>query len=285
MQLVVKMSNELIAHMLSTAASRRAKVLLVGDSSLSYDAIIRVPNREDGGKFIIKVKEDVERVSKAVITDLVILSKVSNSTPLIVGVRYGDEGMMDGVAYKVHGIYAVGIRTFKRILDDNIKLVKDKGMVRARIKGQLLRKLREDRGMSLGDLAKALGVTRKTVYEYERGSMEASERTARALVELFGEDVLGEVDLRPNDEEILSDIKAREDAVDESVKNLLPSFKLYSLVKAHAKIAAHSISESYLVEDRDRVNNEVINVAKVLGVGLAVIEPSKREVEFLESRD
>jgi putative transcriptional regulator len=285
MQLVVKMSNELIAHMLSTAASRRAKVLLVGDSSLSYDAIIRVPNREDGGKFIIKVKEDVERVSKAVITDLVILSKVSNSTPLIVGVRYGDEGMMDGVAYKVHGIYAVGIRTFKRILDDNIKLVKDKGMVRARIKGQLLRRLREDRGMSLGDLAKALGVTRKTVYEYERGSMEASERTARALVELFGEDVLGEVDLRPNDEEILSDIKAREDAVDESVKNLLPSFKLYSLVKAHAKIAAHSISESYLVEDRDRVNNEVINVAKVLGVGLAVIEPSKREVEFLESRD
>ncbi|MFP3492360.1 MAG: helix-turn-helix domain-containing protein, partial [Vulcanisaeta sp.] len=213
------------------------------------------------------------------------LSKVSNSTPLIVGVRYGDEGMVDGVAYKVHGIYAVGIRTFKRILDDNIKLVKDKGMVRARIKGQLLRRLREDRGMSLGDLAKALGVTRKTVYEYERGSMEASERTARALVELFGEDVLGEVDLRPNDEEILSDIKAREDAVDESVKNLLPSFKLYSLVKAHAKIAAHSISESYLVEDRDRVNNEVINVAKVLGVGLAVIEPSKREVEFLESRD
>lgn len=285
MQLVVKMSNELIAHMLSTAASRRAKVLLVGDSSLSYDAIIRVPNREDGGKFIIKVKEDVERVSKAVITDLVILSKVSNSTPLIVGVRYGDEGMMDGVAYKVHGIYAVGIRTFKRILDDNIKLVKDKGMVRARIKGQLLRRLREDRGMSLGDLAKALGVTRKTVYEYERGSMEASERTARALVELFGEDVLGEVDLRPNDEEILSDIKAREDAVDESVKNLLPSFKLYSLVKAHTKIAAHSTSESYLVEDRDRVNNEVINVAKVLGVGLAVIEPSKREVEFLESRD
>lgn len=285
MQLVVKMSNELIAHMLSTAASRRAKVLLVGDPSLSYDAIIRVPNREDGGKFIIKVKEDVERVSKAVITDLVILSKVSNSTPLIVGVRYGDEGMMDGVAYKVHGIYAVGIRTFKRILDDNIKLVKDKGMVRARIKGQLLRRLREDRGMSLGDLAKALGVTRKTVYEYERGSMEASERTARALVELFGEDVLGEVDLRPNDEELLSDIKAREDAVDESVKNLLPSFKLYSLVKAHAKIAAHSISESYLVEDRDRVNNEVINVAKVLGVGLAVIEPSKREVEFLESRD
>jgi len=286
MQLVVKMSNELIVHMLSTAASRRAKVLLVGDSSLSYDAIIRVPNREDGGKFIIKVREDVERVSRAVITDLVVLSKVSNSTPLIVGVRYGDEGMVDGVAYKVHGIYAVGIRTFKRILDDDdIKLIKDKGMVRARIKGQLLRRLREDRGMSLGDLAKALGVTRKTVYEYERGSMEASERTARTLVELFGEDVLGEIDLRPNDEEILSDIKAREDAVDENVKNLLPSFKLYSLVKAHAKIAAHSISESYLVEDRDRVSNEVINVAKVLGVGLAVIEPSKREVEFLESRD
>ncbi len=148
------MSNELITHVLSLAASRRAKVLLVGDSSLSYDAIIRIPNYRGGneeGKFIVKVKEDAERVSKEAIVDLIVLSRVSNSTPIIVGINYGDEEMADGVAYKVHGIYAVGIRTFKRILDnEGVKFVKDKGIVRAGVKGQLLRRLREDRGgMSL----------------------------------------------------------------------------------------------------------------------------------------
>ncbi|MGC9153256.1 MAG: helix-turn-helix domain-containing protein [Vulcanisaeta sp.] len=279
------MGNELIAHVLSSAANRRAKVLLVGDSSLSYDAIIRVPRQGDEeGKFIVKVKEDAERVSRDVITDLIVLSKVSNSTPLIVSVRYGDEEMIDGVAYKMHGIYAVSIRTFKRILDnDGVKFVKDKGMIKASVKGQLLRKLRESRGMSLGDLAKALGVTRRTIYEYERGSIEASERTARILVELFNENILNDVDLKPNDEEVRRDIESREGLVNEDIKRLLPSFKLYSLLKAHTKIAAHSSSESYLVEDRGRVNNEVVNVARVLGVGLVVIEPDKNDVEFLES--
>ena len=282
------MSNELITHVLNMAASRRAKVLLVGNSSLSYDAIIRIPNYGDNeeGKFIIKVREDVGRVSKDVVTDLVVLSRVSNSTPIIVGINYGNEEMEDGVAYKVHSIYAVGIRTFKRILDNGrVKFVKDKGIVRASVKGQLLRRLREDRGMSLGDLAKILGVTRRTVYEYERGSMEASERTARILIDVFSEDVLNDVDLRPRDEEVADEVRAREEMVDEEIRELLPSFRLYSLLRAHTRIAAHSQSESYLVEDKRRVSNEVINVARVLGVGLALIESDRHDVEFLESRN
>lgn len=288
-RMIIKvMSNELITHMLNLAASRRAKVLLVGDSSLSYDAIIRVPNYRDHeeGKFIIKVKEDAGRMSRESIIDLIVLSRVSNSTPIIVGINYGDEEMADGVAYKVHGIYAVGIRTFKRILDNEggVKFVKDKGIVRASVKGQLLRRLREDRGMSLGDLAKMLGVTRRTVYEYERESMEASERTARMLVSIFNEDVLSDVDLRPREEEVINEVREREEMVDEGIRELLSSFRLYSLLKAHTKVAAHSSSESYLVEDRSRLSNEVISVAKVLGVGLAVIESDKRDVEFLESR-
>ncbi|WP_054842724.1 helix-turn-helix domain-containing protein [Vulcanisaeta distributa] len=285
------MSNELITHVLSLAASRRAKVLLVGgDSSLSYDAIIRIPNYRDNeeGKFIVKVKEDADRVSREAIVDLIVLSRVSNSTPIIVGINYGDEEMADGVAYKVHGIYAVGIRTFKRILDNEggVKFVKDKGIVRASVKGQLLRRLREDRGgMSLGDLAKILGVTRRTVYEYERESIEASERTARILINIFNEDILNDVNLRPRDEEVINEVREREEMVDEDIKELLPSFRLYSLLKAHTKVAAHSQSESYLVEDKRRVSNEVFNVAKVLGVGLALIESDKRDVEFLESRN
>lgn len=277
------MSSELITHLLNSAADKKAKVLLVGNSSLSYDAIMRVPSADEESKFIIKIREDVERVSKDVIMDLIVLSKISNSTPLLIGIRYGEEEMRDGVAYKVHGIYAVGIRTFKRVLDnEGIKFVKDKGMVKARIRSDVLRRLRESRGMSLGDLAKALGVTRKTVYEYERGSIEASERSAQALIELFSEDALDDVNLKPNYEEVNNEISIREETVDYEIKRLLPTFKLYSLLKAHAKIAAYSGKDSYLVESSGRVDNEVISVAKVLGIGLALIERNKHDVEFIE---
>ncbi len=105
------------------------------------------------------------------------------------------------------------------------------------------------------------------------------------LVSLFNDDVLKDINLRPNDEEVIKDVSARERMVDENVKELLPSFKLYSLVKAHTKMAAHSPGESYLVEDKRRLSNEVVNVAKVLGVGLALIEAEKHDVEFLESKN
>ncbi|WP_243666100.1 hypothetical protein [Vulcanisaeta sp. JCM 16159] len=104
------------------------------------------------------------------------------------------------------------------------------------------------------------------------------------LVSIFNEDVLSDVDLRPREEEVVNEVREREEMVDEGIKELLSSFRLYSLLKAHTKVAAHSSSESYLVEDRNRLSNEVISVAKVLGVGLAVIESDKRDVEFLESR-
>lgn len=118
-----------------------------------------------------------------------------------------------------------------------------------------------------------------------RGGPWSSERTARILINVFNEDVLSDVDLRPRDDEVIDEVREREEMVDEDIKELLSSFKLYSLLKAHTKVAAHSPDESYLVEDKRRVSNEVISVAKVLGVGLALIESDKRDVEFLESRN
>ncbi|WP_069807490.1 helix-turn-helix domain-containing protein [Vulcanisaeta thermophila] len=275
-------SGEVISHILAPVASRRGKALVVGDSSLSYDMIIRIPDKDGDRKFIIKVKEDVHKVDKDTVLDLAILAGISESTPLIVGLRYNNEEMLDGVAYKVHGIYAVNMRTMKRVLNnDSVKYVKDKGMIKARVKGSLLKELRERNNMSLGDLASILGVSRRTVYEYERDSFEASERTARILEDLFGEEVLSDVDLRASTSEIMSKITSREVGVNDRIKVLLRSFKIYSLLRAHTKLAAQSTKRAYLVESRENINGEVIKVASVLDVGLAVIS-GEDDVEFID---
>lgn len=279
------LSNEIINHLLTPVASRRGKALVVGSSSLSYDMIIRIPNSNDEDtKFIIKVKEDVYKVDKDTVLDLAILSEVSKSTPLIVGTRYNNEEMMDGVAYKVHGIYAVSVSTMKRVLNNNgIKYARDKGIVKAKVKGSLLRQLREKNNMSLGDLANILGVSRRTIYEYERGSFEASERTARILEDLFGKDVLSDVDLKASINEIMDEIMSRETSVNDEIKELLRSFRLFSLIKAHTRLAAQSTDDrAYLVEDKENIDKEVVRVASVLNVGIAVINIRNGDVEFIE---
>lgn len=278
-------SNEIISHILAPVASKRGKALVVGDSSLSYDMIIRIPRSNDEDiKYIVKVREDVYKVDRDTILDLAILSEVSKSTPLIVGLRYNNEEMKDGVAYKIHGIYAVNIRTMKRVLDnDSIRYVKDKGIIKAKVRGSLLKQLRERNNMSLGDLANILGVSRRTIYEYERGTFEASERTAHILEELFGKDVLSNIDLRSSINEIMDEIMDREIIVNDDVKRLLRSFRLYSLLKAHVKLAAQSMdNKAYLVEDRENMNKEVVRVASVLDVGIAIVNTKNGDVEFIE---
>jgi putative transcriptional regulator len=276
-------SGGLVMRILESSLARRARLVLVGDPSLSYDMIIRAHDHDDL-KFILKVREDVDSVDRETIVDLMILSKASNATPLLVGVKYGDEDMVEDVVYKKEGIFAAHPVTLKKLLDGGrVKFIKDRGFVKARVRGRLLRRLREEGGLSLGDLAEALGVSRRTIYEYERGSMEASERTATLLVEIFNEEILEDVDLRSPINELRSYMDRRSGLVDEDVRRLLPSYDTYTLEKAHARFTAISGGESYLVDKKDHVNRELMSIASVLGIGVALINPRKDEVEFIGS--
>jgi len=274
-----------LVRILGSSLMRRSRIILVGDSSLSYDLIIRSSSRDEM-KFILKVKEDVDSVDRETIVDLMILSKASDATPLLIGMRYGDEDMVENVVYKKEGIFAAHPVTLKRLLEgDRVKFVKERGFIKARVRGSRLRRLREEEGLSLGDLAEALGVSRRTIYEYERGSMEASERTATLLMEIFDEDILEDIDLRASMDELKPQVDRRSGLVDDDVRRLLPTYDTYILERAHAKFTAISRSESYLVDKKERVDRELVSVANILGVGVALINPKKDEVEFIESKD
>jgi putative transcriptional regulator len=49
--------------------------------------------------------------------------------------------------------------------------------------------------MSMGELAEMLGISRKAVYEYEKGAMDPSIEVAQKLIDIFGEDIVERVDI------------------------------------------------------------------------------------------
>ncbi|OYT27327.1 MAG: hypothetical protein B6V02_00075 [Thermoprotei archaeon ex4572_64] len=170
----------LFEKIVDTLISRKANFLITNGKSYSYDVIAKVRVNSDDRKLIIKISSDVDRIVKSEIVDLALLSKTANALPIIIGLFINNKLMSNDVVYRKFGIVAMSFKSLKNILNGKpIKFIKERGVTKAKVKGELLRKLREEAGLSLGDLAEMLGVNRKTVYEYERGTFEASERTAK----------------------------------------------------------------------------------------------------------
>ncbi len=234
---------------------------------LSYNIVAKLESEDAERKFIIKVSYNISEVSREDIIDLTVLSKITSAIPIIVGLKEGYEKLRDDVVYRRIGVVALSITAFKKVVEGQpLRLVKDRGIIKAKVQGERLRRKREILGLSLGDVARVLHVTRKTVYEYERGTFEASERTARLLIELFGEDVLEEVPLEPKLEHHSLFLQSRRvDSRELEEKYSLDNVtEAYKLKRSHAHIAVSSGKERYLIVPRREDTEEAMRVAEVL---------------------
>lgn len=137
----------------------------------------------------IKVVEDLKHIDNREANELRGLSTVLDAHPLIVAEKEGGVELDDIAAYEKHGLYAVNVRGLEAALENSIYVVKRHGNFYMRIDSEKLREFRRMRGLSLGDLAKLVGVSRKTVYEYERSSMDVSLSTAIRLLEVVGDEI------------------------------------------------------------------------------------------------
>lgn len=162
-----------------------------------------------GRKAVVKVSIDCSRITNTEINDLRKASKAYNASPLVVADTYRGREIEDDVVYIRRNIVVVNNKTLEQYL-----IHKEKTLV-ANIQGNLLVKINPERfrrrrlelGYTLGQVASLLSVSRKTIYEYEKGSIYVSIDKAIRIAEVFGEDVLEpfEIFLTPSSNEPSSD--------------------------------------------------------------------------------
>ena len=146
--------------------------------------------------YTVIVAENGAKVSKKKVGALTMLARGIGAKPIIVSERLGDERLLEDVVYERHKMAVVNLETFEKILEgDNIYIKKKKSVFAVSLNNKKLKELCEENGISLGELANILGVSRKSVYDYLRGRKDVSVDVAIKLAELFGDDVLKPVEL------------------------------------------------------------------------------------------
>ncbi|MDD1659087.1 MAG: transcriptional regulator [Methanomicrobiales archaeon] len=158
----------------------------------SFDLIARNPRI----LVVIKAISHIDGVSEDIARDLDLVSYYLGGAPLIVGERTRDADLQRGAVYFRYGIYAISVPTLSDFLVEGIPplVYVSPGGLYVNIDETLLHALREEKQLSLGDLAHLLGVSRRTISKYENG-MGTTMEIALRIEELFDTAITKPIDL------------------------------------------------------------------------------------------
>ncbi len=96
------------------------------------DAVLKIEKSKLKNKtFLIKKVKDANSITKKTYRQLIIVSNITNSFPLIIAEKYNQKNILkEGVLYKLKDIYIMNDKTFENFLEDNeIYLIKKKNKV------------------------------------------------------------------------------------------------------------------------------------------------------------
>jgi len=139
---------------------------------------------------LVKLLENIDSLREDQAFELRKLSSMLAGLPLLIGrnIRSSSE-LEDGVIYSRYEIPAISKETLRNLLVHHLPplIYAHRGGLRIKIDGELLKEKRLEKNLSLSDLASEVGVSKRAIYEYERGGIDVSLDTAMMLEEYLDE--------------------------------------------------------------------------------------------------
>jgi putative transcriptional regulator len=137
---------------------------------------------------LVKVNSDVDTFSAQSARELKVIAGRVSAASLLISQQTHGKPLEDDTVYSRNGILVVTEKTIKNIAlqKANPLIYAGPGGYSVEVDGVLVEKRRKELGLSIGKLAAMIGVSRRTLYGYERGMAKASVKSAYKLAETLG---------------------------------------------------------------------------------------------------
>jgi putative transcriptional regulator len=180
---------------------RITSVLIMADYAVSERCGMRPRSfdliaRRGDEILVIRIVVHIDSMNEEIAHELAAIAHFLKGKPLVVGEKARDTELERGAVYLRYGIISTSAMTLYDLLVEKIPplVYAQPGGLYVNIDGGLLRTLREECNMSLGDLASALGVSRRTISKYESG-MGTTLDVASRMEEIFDTALVEAIDL------------------------------------------------------------------------------------------
>jgi putative transcriptional regulator len=159
-----------------------------GLRGVSFDIICR----RDDVLLVLKVLVNIDGFSKDNAAQMRTLAELLRGTPVVIGERCGAGALSEGIIYLRHDIPILKFNTMKEYFEQGVPpfIFAAPGGLYAKIDPEMIKKARQERGLSLGALADIAGVSRKAIQMYENGTMGATLPVVDRLERFLGEPIV-----------------------------------------------------------------------------------------------
>src|SRR3989344_521363 len=226
--------------------------------------------RKEERILLVKILEDANAVSEEYALQMEHVAAYISASPLIIAEKAGGD-IRDNVVYSRFGIHTLNFATFKNSVENKFPFIKsDHAGLTAHVVGEQIRKLREDQGVSLGDLSRKIGVSKKMIQNYERGEADVTLNRALKIYDVFGHRVFNKIDIF---ETPLTESHAGS-AVSRKYFDL--GFEVADTKKVPFDVVAKKEKEIILTKVGDDVSKQLDSLSKLIDADKLVIFKKKK---------
>jgi len=153
--------------------------------------------RREKNLIFIKIQSDIGNMSLNDSQELGEIARNFSAASLLIGEEAREKPLEDDTIYRRHNILAVTTRTFENVVLYNVRplIQASPGGYYVEINGEALKQRRQEMGLSVGEMADMVSMSRRTVYGYERGLAKASVSAAYNMIWALGIPVAKPVDI------------------------------------------------------------------------------------------
>lgn len=227
--------------------------------------------RKDTVILLIKILEDANAVSEVYADEMKRVSSYISGSPLIISEKAGDK-LQDNIVYSRFGVYTLNFNTFKSSMENKFPFVKrDHSGIKAQVLGDKLREIRERDGISLNDIARKVGVSKRMIQKYESGESEVSVNKALRIYKIFGHSVFDKINVFSHSSELVHEGKS-----DVSKKYSKLGFSALEAYKVPFDIIAKKEKELILTKVGDKPKPQLDSLSKLVDADVLTIYNKKK---------
>jgi putative transcriptional regulator len=144
--------------------------------------------RRNDTAVLVKVTSDVDAFSPHSARELKVISDRVSAASVLISQQAHGKPLEDDTVYSRSSIFVVTEKTIRNIAlrTADPLIYAGPGGYSVEVDGELVERRRKELGLSIGKLAVMIGVSRRTLYGYERGMAKASVKSAYKLAETLG---------------------------------------------------------------------------------------------------
>ena len=152
--------------------------------------------RKESVILLVKVLYNIDSFKHEMAEEMKMIAKLLKASPIVVGEKFKFDYLERGVVYTRYGLPVINTATFYDFVVEGVAplVYSAPGGYYVKLDSGRIRTARERLGISIGDIARHLGVSRRAAKKYEEG-VDTSVENALKLEEILGTYVVKEIDV------------------------------------------------------------------------------------------